>query len=166
MKLEIKHRWNGEVLFSFETDKIKIALEAAVKMGAYLEGADLRGADLKGADLEGAYLEGADLEGADLRGAKFLDTARLDTGETLGEYIREVMPALCIGGGKTLDEVASAWDCHTWDNCPMQVAFGINSPDKGPALWRHRIRQFVKLFDAGLLPKPVTAPRDRVAPAA
>ena len=54
MKLEIKNWFNGGVLFSFETDSIKVALEAAVKQGAYLEGAYLEGAYLKGAYLKGA----------------------------------------------------------------------------------------------------------------
>lgn len=44
MKIEITNRWNGLVLFSFDTDKIRIALQAAVKSGADLKDADLRGA--------------------------------------------------------------------------------------------------------------------------
>ena len=68
-KLEIKSRRDRGVLFSFETDRIKVALEAAVKQGADLGDANLRGADLRGADLGDAYLGGADLRGADLRGA-------------------------------------------------------------------------------------------------
>ena len=65
MKLfEIKHRFSGSVLFSLETETLKLTLEAAVKAetdltGAYLRGADLRGADLTGADLRGANLTGA-----------------------------------------------------------------------------------------------------------
>ena len=70
MKIEIKHRWNGSVLFSFETDTIKLAVEAAVKQGADLKGAYLKGAYLEGAYLEGAYLKGADLKGAYLEGPK------------------------------------------------------------------------------------------------
>ena len=69
MEFEIKSRWSGSVLFSIETDSLKMAIEGAVKKGANLEGADLEGADLKGADLEGADLEGAYLEGANLEGA-------------------------------------------------------------------------------------------------
>jgi uncharacterized protein YjbI with pentapeptide repeats len=69
LKFEIKSRWTGDILFSLETDSLKLAVQAAVKQGAYLEGAYLEGADLKGADLKGAYLKGADLEGADLKGA-------------------------------------------------------------------------------------------------
>ncbi len=66
MKLQITHRWTGNVLFEFETSSIRVALEAGVKVGANLEGAYLKGADLKGANLEGANLEGADLKGANL----------------------------------------------------------------------------------------------------
>jgi len=86
MKIEIKCRWEGKILFSIATESIKLAVEAAVKSGAYLTGADLRGADLtgaylRGADLRGADLTGADLTGADLTGAvgvnKFLSTPLL-----------------------------------------------------------------------------------------
>jgi hypothetical protein len=49
MKFEIKHRLASEVLFSIETDSLKLAVEAAVKSGACLDGADLRGANLRGA---------------------------------------------------------------------------------------------------------------------
>ena len=63
--IEIKSRWNGEVLYSGEHASLKEAVEAAD-----LGGADLRGADLRGADLCDADLCDADLRGADLRGAK------------------------------------------------------------------------------------------------
>ena len=69
MKVEINHRFTGAVLFSMETESIKLCVEAAVRSSAYLRGADLSGADLSGADLRGAYLRGAYLRGADLSGA-------------------------------------------------------------------------------------------------
>jgi uncharacterized protein YjbI with pentapeptide repeats len=69
VKFEIKSRWSGAVLFSAETDSLKLAVELAVKSRAYLAGANLAGADLAGANLAGANLAGADLAGADLAGA-------------------------------------------------------------------------------------------------
>ena len=76
IKIEIKNRWTGSVLFEYEAvdNDIKQTLEKAVENSAYLQGADLRGADLRGADLQRADLRGADLRGAylqraDLRGA-------------------------------------------------------------------------------------------------
>jgi hypothetical protein len=69
MKFEIKSRYDASVLFSLETESIKLCLEAAVKHRADLRRADLRGADLRGAYLQHADLRGADLQGADLRGA-------------------------------------------------------------------------------------------------
>ena len=68
-KFEIKHRYSGAVLYSLETESIKLCLEAAAKFKANLWGANLRGADLGGANLLGANLGGADLSGADLGGA-------------------------------------------------------------------------------------------------
>ncbi len=54
MKFEIKSRFDSSILFSIETESWKLAVEAAVKTGAYLTGADLKGAYLTGADLKGA----------------------------------------------------------------------------------------------------------------
>ena len=87
IKIEIKNRWTGNILFEYlsENNTIKKTVSEAIKSGAYLRGADLRGADLRGAylreadlreadlreaDLREAYLREADLRGADLRGAK------------------------------------------------------------------------------------------------
>lgn len=66
MKIEIKHRYTRSVLFSLETENIKIALETAMKSGANLRGADLSGANLSGANLSRANLSGADLSGVNL----------------------------------------------------------------------------------------------------
>jgi len=82
MLFKIKHRFSGSVLFSLETESLKLCVEAAVKDGANLYGADLRGAnlygaDLCGADLYGANLYGADLCGADLRGANLRGAGKL-----------------------------------------------------------------------------------------
>ena len=70
MKIEIKHRLSGSVLFTRESDKnsLKITLETAVAAGANLAGANLDGAYLDGAYLAGAYLAGAYLAGAYLDG--------------------------------------------------------------------------------------------------
>ena len=66
IKIEIKNRWTGSVLFEYEKEDntLKDTLLAAIKSGADLRGADLRGAYLSGADLRGAYLRGAYLSGA------------------------------------------------------------------------------------------------------
>ena len=74
MKFEIKSYINGAVLFSLETDSMKLCVEAAIKSRAnlsraYLSGANLSGAYLSGAYLSGAYLSGANLSGAYLSGA-------------------------------------------------------------------------------------------------
>ena len=43
MKIEIKHRITGRVLFSLETESLKLCVEAAVRSIADLRGAYLRG---------------------------------------------------------------------------------------------------------------------------
>jgi hypothetical protein len=76
LKIEIKCRFSGKVLFEHEQEEnsVKITLEAGVKAGAYLDGAYLDGANLAGAylaraNLDRAYLDGANLDGAYLAGA-------------------------------------------------------------------------------------------------
>ena len=71
IKIEIKNRWTGEVLFEYEKkdNTIKDTVVEAVKEGADLSDADLSDANLRGADLRGADLRGADIRGADIRGA-------------------------------------------------------------------------------------------------
>ena len=56
MKFEIKSRWTGSVLFSVETETLKLAVELGVQSGADLRGVNLRDADLGDADLYGADL--------------------------------------------------------------------------------------------------------------
>ena len=104
LKIEIKNRWTGDVLFEYEKENntVKDTLIEAVKERANLEGADLEGANLYGANLEGAnlegaylkgtYLYGADLEGADLEGANLyranLKGADLERANLKGTYLK------------------------------------------------------------------------------
>ena len=104
IKIEIKNRWTGKVLFEYEKENntTKDTLIEAVKndadlRGAYLGDADLGGAYLRGADLGGAYLRGAYLRGADLRGAylrgadlggAYLRGADLRGADLRGAYLR------------------------------------------------------------------------------
>ena len=76
MKIEIKHRYTGGVIYSHDCEKnsIKITLMAAIAYRvnlslANLRGANLRGANLRGADLSEANLRLANLRLANLRGA-------------------------------------------------------------------------------------------------
>ena len=68
IKISIKNRWTGSILFEYSSVDNTLAktVAEALKGGANLCGADLRGANLCGADLCGADLCGADLRGANL----------------------------------------------------------------------------------------------------
>ena len=71
IKIEIKNRWTGNILFEYlsENNTIKKTVSEAIKSGADLCGADLRRANLRRANLCGADLRRANLCGADLYGA-------------------------------------------------------------------------------------------------
>ena len=72
IKIEIKNRFTGSVIFELdvEDNSIAVTLQAAVSVNADLTCANLRDANLSGADLSGANLCGANLCGADLSSAK------------------------------------------------------------------------------------------------
>ena len=80
MLIEIKNRYNGNVLFSHDCEEntLKITLDMALKAQADLRYANLMGADLTGvtlrdADLRDANLRDVDLRDANLRGADLTD---------------------------------------------------------------------------------------------
>ena len=141
--IEIKCRFSGKVLFTHEGDSLKVAVEAAVKAKA---------------TLDGATLYGATLDGANLSRAKIHSSTRMETGETWETYLKETLPALMQAGGKSVSDVLKGWDCHAWENCPMSIAFDIHGTAdlEGIALLlKPRIDQFVRYFDAKLIPCPV-----------
>ena len=86
IKISIKSRWTGSILFEYSSvgNTLAKTVTEAMKGGANLSGADLHGADLYGADLHGADLDGADLREADLHGA---DLNGADLREAIGTYM-------------------------------------------------------------------------------
>jgi len=122
---------------------------------ANLSDANLSDANLRGANLRDADLSGANLRSANLRSANLSDDTIMPEGITWKRYCDEAVPALCTSGGKPLEEVAAAWDCHSWENCPMAVAYGIKLAQDGPAHLVRSIEDFVQRFDSGLIPNPV-----------
>ena len=135
---------DGKILFSDDSLIIRKTLEAAVKAEANLNGANLSGADLSGANLSRANLSGANLS-----------RAKLPTGESWEDYLTEVVTALLQAGGERIGEIIGAWDCHSWGNCPISVAFSCHRIEDVPKLLRPRAEQFIQLFDARLIPCPV-----------
>ena len=71
IKIEIRNRWTGAVVFEYtkEGNTITETVLEAIRRGADLRGADLRSADLRNADLCDANLRNADLCGANLSDA-------------------------------------------------------------------------------------------------
>ena len=142
-------------------------LSGACLSWSHLTDADLTGADMCRSDLNrtrlchanltGANLTGADLTGANLKGADLTGTI-LPNGETLKQFVEHTVPRLLTAGGKPLEEVASSgnWACHSWRNCPIAVAFSTDRATDVPEEHRLNAVTFIALFDAGLIPRPVT----------
>ena len=91
VKIEIRNRWTGNVLFEYSSDGNTIAKTVikAVKSDADLSCANLSGADLSGAylrcaNLSGANMSGADLSGVNLSGVKGLYLACPSEGSFIG----------------------------------------------------------------------------------
>ena len=61
MKIEIKNRWSGEIIFSTEAVSMRVAVESAIEAKANLSEANLSGANLSKANLSEADLSGANL---------------------------------------------------------------------------------------------------------
>jgi len=92
MKIEIKCRFSGKILFETEAESIRAAVEIAVSKKVILNGANLGGANLedaylRGANLEDAYLRGANLGGANL-GDAYLRGANLGGADLGGADLR------------------------------------------------------------------------------
>ena len=68
VKIEIKNRWTGKLIFEYESENntIKETVLKAIEAGADLSKANLSKANLSKANLSGADLSGADLSWADL----------------------------------------------------------------------------------------------------
>jgi hypothetical protein len=117
MKIEIKSRYSGEVLFAHEQENntIRITLELAVKANADLTDANLTNADLTNANLRYANLTDANLTNARLTNANLryanltnanltnadltnadLTDARLTNADLTGAYL------LCVGDMKNI----------------------------------------------------------------
>ena len=142
MLFEIKSRFSGSILFSLETENLRICVEAAIKAGA-----DLRGADLGGADLGGAYLRGTDLVGANLRDADLRD-ADLRAASLVGANLSgaDLRDAYLVGaylvGAKIRDNITVTqapiciqgleWPITIWDH-HMQIGCEFHSHDE----WRN-----------------------------
>jgi len=142
--MDIKNWHRGEVIYSGKAETIAKLLEQAVKEGVYLDGANLNGANLKGANLYCANLNGAILS----------DKTIIETRETWKQYLAEVVPALLTAGGRELKQVLKPehWNCHSWENCPMAVAFNTTGITGIPVLLRPRADQFIRYFDSGVIP--------------
>ena len=137
MKFEIKSRWDASVLFSLETDSLKLCIEAAVKSRAHLENANLGSADLRGANLVSANLRGAHLRGAHLGNANLV-SADLRGANLGGADLRGANLGSAHLGGALNTELALAQTAilpsdgplFGWKKCRNNVLVGLFIPSK------------------------------------
>ena len=148
MKIEIKSRYSGKVLFSAKTEHLKLCLELAVKSGAYLRSADLRS----------AYLAGADLRGADLRSAnginKYLTTNLYILKDQIGK-IRAYKLTCADGTGPYYHDITykvgesysvDGADCNEQKQCAEGIS--LVTLDWCIKEWKKGYRIFVAEFTA------------------
>jgi len=90
MRIDIKNRFTGEIIFSHKqaNNSVKIAVKKAIELKVNLSSADLSSADLRSADLSFADLRSADLSYADLSYAN-LSYANLSYADLIGSYYEE-----------------------------------------------------------------------------
>jgi len=81
MNIEIRNKWNDEIILCGEYESIKDCLEKNI--GANLRSANLIGANLSSANLSSAYLSDANLRGANLSSAN-LSSANLSSANLWG----------------------------------------------------------------------------------
>jgi hypothetical protein len=157
--MQINSWRTGEVLYQGEAVETRDLVSSAVATGATLSYANLRGADLRDANLRGATLSYANLSDATLSDANLSD-ATLPPQYTLDEFVESVVPDLIASGllkrgvpcESWLSAVCSAehFECHTWSNCPMAAAWGVERTSEIDAAWRVHADLFIQLFDARL----------------
>jgi len=153
--IEIKHRFTGETIYTFNGDSLRQAdlrwadlrqanLRWANLEGANLEGANLRRANLEGANLRRANLEGAILEGADLRRANLEgadlrwcigDGAIIRAGQFPGYSVVSCDDMLAIG--------CKAYRVHEWRDFSDDQ---IESMDDGALEWWAEWKDVVMAF--------------------
>ena len=76
IKLQIKNRWTGSIIFEYEKENNTIAdtVNEAIKNKANLSESNLSGSNLSRADLSGADLSGSNLSGANLSGSNLSES--------------------------------------------------------------------------------------------
>ncbi len=132
MKVEIKHRYTNEVLFSCDVPDdvvsglhMRNALEKATASSANLSGANLYGANLSGADLSRANLSRADLSSANLSGAN-LYGANLSRADLYGANLYGAINAdYVIAQTRILPE----GDLIGWKKCNGGVIVKLRIPE-------------------------------------
>lgn len=88
------------------------------------------------------------------------DDTVLPSEVTWKEFLNIVVPFL-LQSGKPLKEVMrkKVWECHSWDNCPMHAVFGASIPDKIPPQFRQIAREFIALYDGGMITREMVMER-------
>ena len=146
MKIEIKNRWTGNILFEGDFSCLSEAVKVAVKSGADLSGANLSCADLSRANLSRADLSGANLSRAYLSGAA-LSCANLSGADLSGADLSGAENSeLVIASTRILPE----GDLIGWKLCRDNVLVKLLIPAKAKrssAFWRKCRAEYVEVLE-------------------
>jgi uncharacterized protein YjbI with pentapeptide repeats len=137
MKIEIKNRFTGEVIFSHEQENnsFRISVELAIKSSADLRSADLSSADLRSADLRYANLRSADLSSANLRSADLSSASLICTGDMKFIFTLQIDKWL-IGFTKDILQIGcQRHSIEDWRNLSDET---INDMASGALAWWKR----------------------------
>jgi uncharacterized protein YjbI with pentapeptide repeats len=119
MLIEIRNRWNRNVVFTHTVEGNTLAITLAMALDEQKNGrADLRGADLSSADLSSADLRGANLLRVDLSGTglSYADLSGVDLHDSdlrdapiIQNIHQTVFSAVSLPGALNID----SWHCGT-----------------------------------------------------
>lgn len=129
----------------------RVNLQKTLLQEAVFQGSELVRCDLSDADMSGALFDfQLSLHGKHNR---ISNLTVLPSGVTWGEYLDQVLPYLLQSGRVPLVEVMKKeiWECHSWENCPMRVLFGVAYETDVPPQLRNLAREFINLYDGRLL---------------
>ena len=131
MKIEIRNKLSGSLIFACDAKDMRTAVELALSNHISLSYANLSGVNLRGVNLKGANLKGVDLGDTNLRGANLRDVDLSDTNLKGTNLIDADLRGAKIHNNIIISKApiqiyGLAWPVIIWDN-HMQIGCQFHS---------------------------------------